>query len=72
MVRTFKYRIYPTEKQEKTSGKQLNEARFLCNKLLEASIKSYKTSTLERAEASNVVGSGETEENGIERRSRGY
>ncbi len=75
MMQTFKYRIYPTKEQKKALEKRLEEARFLYNKLLEASIKSYKegginacgddTSTSEKAEASITVEAERQGGNGI-------
>ena len=42
MKRAFKYRVYPSKKQEELLDKYLEESRQLYNLLLEASIKAYK------------------------------
>ena len=43
MKRNYKYRIFPTKKQEKLLLATLEECRFAYNKILETRIKAYKT-----------------------------
>ena len=57
MKRNYKYRIFPTKKQEKLLLAILEECRFAYNKILETRIKAYKTEkkTLNKYATNNLM-----------------
>jgi len=57
MKRNYKYRIFPTQKQETTLLATLEDCRFVYNKILETRIKAYETEkkTLNKYATNNLM-----------------